>query len=233
MTDTVEYDKAAALLRSRIYGLLAAGFAEMTKERFDKLCQHYVADWRQSASFMTNGEGLLGSHIDRLAEVLADANYDALYQDFSRLFLATGNMAVSPHEMEMMKDTPQHSMTIQAELADVAGFYHAFGMDTSGGNPERVDNIATELEFMHVMALKEAVASDEESHDHLEIVFQAEQKFVREHLGRWVTRLNDGIRTNGSSVFYSALGDMLCVWMDVEEAFLFEGCQGGVSPTLH
>jgi TorA maturation chaperone TorD len=228
-----QYDKAAAIVRSRIYGLLAAGFREMTQGHFHELSSHYVSDWRLSVEYLANGEELFGSHIDALAKALAGASFDGMYQEYSRLFLPAGNMAVSPYEMELMKDTPQHSMTIQAELADVAGFYNAFGLDTASGSPERVDNIATELEFMHVMALKEAVASDEDSQDHLEIVFQAEQKFVRDHLGRWITRLNDGIKNNGSSVFYSALGEMLCVWMELDSAFLLDGSENGVSPTLH
>ena len=43
-----------------------------------------------------------------------------------------------------------------AALADIAGFYAAFGM--TPGAAEVEDHIAAELEFMSVLALKEAAA---------------------------------------------------------------------------
>jgi TorA maturation chaperone TorD len=48
------------------------------------------------------------------------------------------------------------------KLADVAGFYAAFELTPATARPDMEDHIAAELEFMSVLALKEAYAGAEE-----------------------------------------------------------------------
>lgn len=71
-------------------------------------------------------------------------------------------------------------------LADLAAFYRAFGMEVADGAAERPDHIGMELEFMSVLAAKEAYACvhglDE---DRCALGRDAQKKFLREHLGRW------------------------------------------------
>jgi DMSO reductase family type II enzyme chaperone len=91
-------------------------------------------------------------------------------------------------------------------LADVAGFYSAFGLTPSELERERPDHIAVELEFMHVLALKEVYASAEGWDDKAALCRDAERDFLRDHLGRWapafLKRL--GARDRGSA--FAAIG---------------------------
>jgi TorA maturation chaperone TorD len=48
------------------------------------------------------------------------------------------------------------------KLADVTGFYAAFELTPATARPDMEDHIAAELEFMSVLALKEAYAGAEE-----------------------------------------------------------------------
>jgi TorA maturation chaperone TorD len=71
------------------------------------------------------------------------------------------------------------------ELADIAGFYRAFGVEITPGT-ERPDHIAVELEFMHLLAVKEVVAAGrEDGGEHARICRDARATFFRDHLGRW------------------------------------------------
>lgn len=79
----------------------------------------------------------------------------------------------------------QHVFQETQCLADVSGFYRAFGLEPSETRRERPDHIAVELEFMHVLALKEAYALLREWGENADLCAHAEIGFLRDHLGRW------------------------------------------------
>src|SRR3972149_4932733 len=72
------------------------------------------------------------------------------------------------------------------QRADVAGFYRALGLRVAANFRERPDHIATELEFMQVLALKEARALARRERAHAGICRRAQARFLREQLGRWL-----------------------------------------------
>ena len=71
-------------------------------------------------------------------------------------------------------------------LADLAAFYRAFGLEVADNAAERHDHIGMELEFMSVLAAKEAYAHEHQvDDDQCALCHDAQKKFLREHLGRW------------------------------------------------
>lgn len=102
------------------------------------------------------------------------------------------------------------------EMADIAGFYRAIGMDFA---KERPDHIAAELEFMHVVTLKEAKAISSGEADKADACVSLEKKFLADHLGRWVDAFSDALISHGSS-FYGGLGLMLKQWVNMDCAYL-------------
>lgn len=71
-------------------------------------------------------------------------------------------------------------------LADLAAFYRAFSLEVADGAAERPDHIGMELEFMAVLAAKEAYAYEHQLDDDQSAMCRdAQKKFLREHLGRW------------------------------------------------
>lgn len=71
-------------------------------------------------------------------------------------------------------------------LADIAGFYHAFGLEMSPACGERLDHISVEAEFLYVLLAKEAAALDRGDSEGMDICRDARRKFFQEHLGWWV-----------------------------------------------
>jgi nitrate reductase assembly molybdenum cofactor insertion protein NarJ len=71
------------------------------------------------------------------------------------------------------------------DLADLAGFYHAFGfsLDEEAAH-EMLDHLAVELEFYALLLMKQDLLAAQGNNEGCEIVADARQKFLADHLGR-------------------------------------------------
>jgi len=72
-----------------------------------------------------------------------------------------------------------------AILADIAGFYHAFGFE-GGELGEKLDHVAVELEYAAVLLIMQAQAWRDGNPSHADIAAEALRAFTRDHLGEWV-----------------------------------------------
>ncbi|KWT84152.1 TorD/DmsD family molecular chaperone [Candidatus Magnetominusculus xianensis] len=215
----VEYDIAAANLRSKVYGLLAQGFRDPDELLVESLETGYVSGLRSLVEHMEGGESFLPL-FTKLDGIIGQLDYDKLKEQYGALFLAAGGLSASPYEAEYTKETPQHSFSSQAQLADIAGFYLSFGLDVSQRTPERVDHIATELEYMQIMSMKEALALKDNHEENATVTIDAQRKFITDHLGRWTGKLAERISQCGISEFYETLAEILDVWMGFDKAYL-------------
>jgi putative dimethyl sulfoxide reductase chaperone len=86
-----------------------------------------------------------------------------------------------------------HEFRQSQELADISGFYRAFGFETGGEVRERPDFLATELEFMYVLTLKEAYAGSQGQEEAIQLCRDAQRMFLADHLGKWVGVFADAL----------------------------------------
>ncbi len=89
-----------------------------------------------------------------------------------------------------------HEYQQSQEMADLAGFYKAFGFYTGGDVRERPDHIAVELEFMCMLALKEAYALEQGNDINATICSEAQSKFIAEHLVKWFSLFAQSLKLN-------------------------------------
>lgn len=94
------------------------------------------------------------------------------------------------------------------ELADIGGFYKAFGFELGGEGSvhEMLDHVSVELEFYALLKMKQEYLSRENDAEGIEIVQDARKKFLKEHLGRFIGAIGKRPGVVGS-LFYSALFD--------------------------
>jgi nitrate reductase assembly molybdenum cofactor insertion protein NarJ len=114
------------------------------------------------------------------ANAMEDHDLPALQTQHRLAFGLTGSQCYEtefglPHEFRQSQ-----------ELADIAGFYRAFGLQTGAAVRERPDHLATELEFMYLLMLKEAYAATNSMPEQAEICIDAQRKFLQDHLARWI-----------------------------------------------
>ncbi len=124
---------------------------------------------------------------------------DALQSEHRHALGITGSMCYEteyglPHEFRQSQ-----------ELADIAGFYGAFGFQIGGTVRERPDHLAAELEFLSALALKEAYAHTQGVMEHVEICEDATRKFLTAHTGHWIGLLLERLAQNHTEGIYFAL----------------------------
>lgn len=90
------------------------------------------------------------------------------------------------------------------QMADLAGFYRAFGVEAAGGD-RRPDHLPVELEFAGLLCLKEAAALGKGAADKAELCRSARARFLSEHLGRWIHAFAEAVERKAPGSYYAAL----------------------------
>jgi TorA maturation chaperone TorD len=153
-----------------------------------------------------------------------------LVEDHDRVFGLVISKECPPLETEYCPQT--FSIYRSQRLADIAGFYHAFGVEPGRDVPERADHIACELEFLAWLVAKERHAMGQDGaqwKERARTSRDAQRTFFEEHLAWWVPAfaralgLRAGALTDPAPL-QSALAAVLASWVPLERALL------GVAP---
>ncbi|MBK6515042.1 MAG: molecular chaperone TorD family protein [Polyangiaceae bacterium] len=108
------------------------------------------------------------------------AGFDEVRSLFLELFDRGGQRA-SLYETEHGR---MRGMSKGNDLADISGFYAAFGF--ARDETELVDNVAVELEFYSLLLMKRALLVERGDSEGISIVDAARRKFLEDHLGRFI-----------------------------------------------
>jgi len=168
---------------------------------------------------------LLRKQFDHIEKVVASecVNWQLsdLQAEHRRVFSNVITLDCPPYETLFGND---HVFAQSQVMGDIAGFYRAFGVELSKDIHERLDHLSVEFEFMHFLAYKESYSRCHDGADKTQIVLEAQKKFVKNHIGRWVPLFCRMLVKKAGSGFYKHVADLMAEWMDFEAAFL------GVAP---
>jgi DMSO reductase family type II enzyme chaperone len=192
---------AAALHRSAVYRVLAIAFAYPTPERLAAV----AAGARQAAA---EAPAALREALHRLADAASDAVAGAVAGEHVALFQR--EVRCPPYEGAY---GPAQMGGKVALLADVAGFYRAFGLEPAEGQPEVEDHVAAELEFMSALALKEAWALAEDHGEGLAVTRDGQRSFLGDHLARWGGVFAARLAATAAPGLYPAVAALLETWL--------------------
>lgn len=190
--------------RLTIYSLLATGFAFPTKDRLQRL----EATLLPAASVLETSPELDAA----LAAVRCSlmGKVDVLRDQHIHLFPPIASQDAPGYETGYRGDGIFQQTAI---IADIAGFYRAHGLRAGGEERERPDHIVTELEFMAVVARKEAMALENGNAGNVSVCRDTSAAFLRDHLGCWAPAFGSRAAAVSESPWYSALGELLAVWV--------------------
>jgi len=181
---------------------------------------------------------------DRLAERSGLASRgggsEALRRALDRMRAADRTALRADHaaRFEGASDTPPNETAYirrdkGAILADLCGFYRAFGMIPSDEKGEKADHFATELQFAALLVLMEEEAAND---DERSVARDALGAFVADHPGDWIpmftARLEERARTEALRAAARFLSIAWAVFLEAEGIPLEPPDPAGVPPDL-
>ncbi len=218
MNSAISADAMLALARSRVYSCLAACFrypdteswAEISgdEERASFACAcTQLAEKKEYRFLGKYKEGLLSGKSFSL---------EKLEDKFQEVFGHTISKRCPPYETEYGNI---HLFQQSDVLADLGGFYNAFGVAPSEGR-ERIDHISIQLEFLYLASFKEAHALEEGKAEEAEICRQAQASFLEDHLGRWAPIFAKRLARQSGGGIYGDAARLLDKFIEAEKKFL-------------
>jgi TorA maturation chaperone TorD len=205
-------DWEAAIGRAAVYGFIARSLLYPTAETWESL--------RVELTPLLDG---LSSTSERLDELIVEA-LDAQNADFGELQRAHGRVFTHIENM----DCPAHESAYcpgdvfrRADvMADVAAFYTAHGLRVGGSRRERVDHVATELEFLSFLARKEAYAIEHLGPGEVEECRRSQAHFLRDHVACWVPGFAGRLQVVADHRFLMVIGSLLATWIESDLEWL-------------
>ena len=225
-----------ALNRSKIYLLISWSLLYPEDEEFlDYL--RFVADGRSALDALEVALGTDGGDRARarlislrkqlvsveslIASECVNWQLSDLQSEHRRVFSNVITLDCPPYETLFGND---HVFAQSHVMGDISGFYKAFGVELSKDIHERLDHLSVEFEFMHFLAYKESYSLCHDGPEKTQIVIDAQKKFVKNHIGRWVPLFCRMLTKKADSGLFKLVADMTADWMEFETAFL------GVTP---
>jgi DMSO reductase family type II enzyme chaperone len=180
LTDDLLGEADLALARSAGYRLLSQAFAYPTPDAVRRLREE---DLPFALALTPHLEADLAESVTALSKALHGLRTSQLERAYAECLSHVHSPDCPPYETDF---TAGDVFRQTQELADLAGFYRAFGMEGSDGERERPDHVSVELEFMHLLTYKEAWALAQGDQGGAEICREAEADFLTDHVLKWL-----------------------------------------------
>ena len=234
-TEAVTEETAVLLARECLYRFLAAALSDPYTSDVGLVLEPNNQQLARSAADLLREEAneppvLLGfgelplPQLD-LAPFQAELRLSLgeLRAEHDRVFGLVLSRECPPYETEYYSSAEPFFRAQQ--LADIAGFYRAFGLETAQAAPERPDHLALELEFMAFLLREERLAlasagANAAATEQAGVCADAQQSFLSDHLAWWVPSFARGLRRKAEHGFYLAVGHVLAAFMPIERSRL-------------
>jgi TorA maturation chaperone TorD len=141
--------------------------------------------------------------VRHLSQAIAVARASSILPVEEYTFLFARQSPCPPYESAYIDAGRGHS------LADVAGFYRAFGFQIAPDAHQLPDHIGSQLEFMALLCAKEAYALEHALSEQAKICQDARRTFLLEHLGFWTAIFAARVKSTARLSLYPALTELV------------------------
>lgn len=207
------------LARSKMYHLLAAAFFYPDDDlRALVHDDSYVKALKECGEILADGSG--SAFLEKLeaeSGELSAVSREELERQYGEAFGHSLSRDCPPCETEF---DSMHIFQQTHSLADIAGYYRAFGLEITEKQGERLDHISAELEFMGFLAYKEHYARENHGEEKTLICEDAQRNFMKEHLGRWTPLFLKLLRGKAPRGFYRGIAAVTAEFVAMEIGLL-------------
>jgi TorA maturation chaperone TorD len=193
MSFTTEREVEELLCRAGLFRALALAFADPAM-----IERHTVTDALERLETTAAAAPWCGLWRETV-RAWRSVEHDQLVAEYNRLF---HRQVLSP-PYETAYGDGRRIGGRPVELADIRGFYEAFGITMAAVSPDRPDHLAAELEFYTIVLLKTAYAAAEGWQEQREVSEQAAKAFLHAHLGHWVGAFRDSLDEHSAGSPYA------------------------------
>ena len=219
--------------RETVYRLLSALFTEPQSERFrllydpefQQLSQHAIDCLREHA--IDGGFGELGKGegdpkeiaLDPVLMTLPPSSGEAM-EGYATVFGFTMAKDCPPYSVEYCANSDAFYRS--QRLADIAGFYKAFGLERSESYKDREDHAVYLFEFMaFLLAKQNDLEAEGGPKEQREVVANGIARFFEDHCGWWLPAFAFRVANKpGVTDFYRAVAGLLSQFTAWERSFL-------------
>ena len=192
-----------ALASAALYRVLALAFSNPESE----LARSIIREC--AALKIALRRGALPAHLARMLNEAEQAwrgvTIAPLSIEHSRLFLGAGLVPLREGGFgDGMRFAGQ-----PVDIADMSGFYLAFGFALPDSSASPPDHLGAELEFVSLLHLKIALALQRSRSEVLRITRSALAAFLKDHLGRWSQPFALALADAGAAPAYLTTGRLL------------------------
>ena len=205
--------------RSTIYGAVSVIYSGPESKKFSMLMKD---DFRTCVleacldleeHINQKGNILLSQLFQKLIDKVDSLGLEKVKSEFVDIFGHTLSKQITPYALEHLKNSDVFFRT--QKLADLNGFYKAFGMEVE--SIERADHISTQTEFMSALLFKEIMADQNNLFEEKEICQKALADFQKEHFLDWVEIFSENMINYVEDEFYMLAGKFLYDFIKVEK----------------
>ena len=195
------------LARSCVYRLLSQAFAYPTPDAVRQLMEEDLPLATGVSGPLPDG---VRRALDECAAALEDRTPEELESAYRGVFSHVHSVDVPMFETDY---TARDVWRQSRELADLGGFYRAFGMEEAD---ERQDGVSIELEFLHLVSYKAAWAIVQADREHAETCRIALEGFLADHALKWIPGFAARVSILGTGGPYAAVGHLTRVFLAAE-----------------
>lgn len=215
--DTLTKQSYLLEVRSTLYGAMSALFSDPESEKFAMLLTPNIQGCILDACFQLEElenfeETSISKSFQMLIAKLDVSKKENIRNEFVNVFGHTLAKQIAPYALEHLKNSDVFFRT--QKLADLNGFYKAFGMEVE--SIERADHISTQTEFLSYLLLKERLAERDGLMEEMGVCQNAFEEFQKDHFLDWAGMFAENLSDKIESDFYNLGGKFLNTFIEGE-----------------